>query len=229
MNRPLVITDCDEVLLHMVRHFRDWLGEAHGIEMVLDGNPFAQALTPRGATEPLSAEDKWRYLDMFFDTEMDRQTAIEGAASAVHELQRAADVVILTNLADRYNAVRSRQLAAHGISARVFTSSERLIPGAAPGEEICQIQVQDNGIGFDAQFVERIFVVFQRLHSRTEFEGTGIGLAICRKITDRHGGTILAKSSEGEGATFVVTLPVRQMLTDADERQRHADHDFDGR
>jgi light-regulated signal transduction histidine kinase (bacteriophytochrome) len=115
------------------------------------------------------------------------------------------------------------------ISARVFTASERLIPGAGPGEELCQIQVQDNGIGFDPQFVERIFVVFQRLHSRTEFEGTGIGLAICRKITDRHGGTILAKSSEGEGATFVVTLPVRQMLTDADERQSHADHDFDGR
>ena len=115
------------------------------------------------------------------------------------------------------------------ISAKVLIATEHLIPGAAPGEEVCQIQVQDNGIGFDEQFVERIFVVFQRLHSRTEFAGTGIGLAICRKITDRHGGAILAKSSEGEGATFVITLPVRQMLTDADERPRHADHDFDGR
>jgi PAS domain S-box-containing protein len=115
------------------------------------------------------------------------------------------------------------------ISAEVRIASERLIPGAAPGEEICEIAVEDNGIGFAPQFVERIFVVFQRLHSRTEFEGTGIGLAICRKITDRHGGTIVAKSTEGEGATFVVTLPVRQMLTDADERQSHADHDSDGR
>ena len=122
MTRPLVITDCDEVLLHMVRHFRDWLGEAHGIEMVLDGNPFAQALTPRGGLEPLSPEDKWRYLDLFFDTEMGRQTAIEGAAPAVAELQLAADVVVLTNLADRYNADRSHQLTAHGISARVFTN-----------------------------------------------------------------------------------------------------------
>ena len=122
MSRPLVVTDCDEVLLHMVRHFRDWLSEAHGIEMVLDGNPFAQELTPRGRTEPLSPEDKWRFLDLFFDTEMGRQTAIEGAATAVAELQRGADVVVLTNLADRYNAVRSHQLAAHGISARVFTN-----------------------------------------------------------------------------------------------------------
>jgi len=143
MSRPLVITDCDEVLLHMVRHFRDWLGEAHGIEMVLDGNPFAQALTPRGGTEPLSPEDKWRYLDLFFDTEMDRQTLVEGAAGAIAELQRAADVVILTNLADRYNAVRSHQLAAHGISARVFTNQgpkgpalQRIVAEYAPGRVV---------------------------------------------------------------------------------------------
>ena len=122
MSRPLVVTDCDEVLLHMVRHFCAWLSEAHGIEMVLDGDPFAQALIPPGCTEPLLPDDKWRYLDLFFDTEMDRQTAIDGAVPAIVELQRAADVVILTNLADRYNAVRSRQLAAHGISARVFTN-----------------------------------------------------------------------------------------------------------
>ena len=122
MTRPLVVTDCDEVLLHMVRHFREWLGEAHGIEMVLDGDPFAQALTVPGSVEPLSPEDKWRYLDLFFDSEMDRQTAIAHAAAAVAELQQAADVVVLTNLADRYNAGRSHQLAAHGISARVFTN-----------------------------------------------------------------------------------------------------------
>jgi len=96
------------------------------------------------------------------------------------------------------------------ISATVSTVLERVIPGAGPGEEFCEIRVQDNGIGFDARFAEQIFVVFQRLHTRTEFEGTGIGLAVCRKITDRHGGTIVAKSAEGEGATFTVTLPLKQ-------------------
>ena len=70
--------------------------------------------------------------------------------------------------------------------------------------------MRDNGIGFEAHFAEQIFVVFQRLHTRTEYEGTGIGLAVCRKITDRHGGTIVAKSAEGEGATFTVTLPLKQ-------------------
>lgn len=122
MNRPLVVTDCDEVLLHMVRHFRDWLGEAHAIDFVLDGNPFAQAFRRRNSSEVLSDVDKWRYLTLFFDTEMHRQTAIEGAAAAVAELAREADVVVLTNLADHYQASRAGQLREHGIEARVFTN-----------------------------------------------------------------------------------------------------------
>jgi hypothetical protein len=122
MSRPLVVTDCDEVLLHMVRHFGSWLRDAHGMDFRLDGNPFAQDLTLPGSSEPLSYEDKWRYLDMFFDTEMARQTAIDGAVAAMNELQRDADVVVLTNLADRYNASRAAQLQGHGITAPVFTN-----------------------------------------------------------------------------------------------------------
>jgi light-regulated signal transduction histidine kinase (bacteriophytochrome) len=76
------------------------------------------------------------------------------------------------------------------------------------GEEICQLMVEDNGIGFDAEHTERIFGVFQRLHSREQYEGTGIGLAICRRIAERHGGSVTARSAPGEGATFVVTLPI---------------------
>jgi PAS domain S-box-containing protein len=67
--------------------------------------------------------------------------------------------------------------------------------------------VKDNGIGFDEKYLDRIFAVFQRLHGRTEFEGTGIGLAICRKIAQRHGGDITAVSTPGHGASFLVTLP----------------------
>jgi signal transduction histidine kinase len=75
---------------------------------------------------------------------------------------------------------------------------------------ICQITVEDNGIGFDEKYLDRIFVLFQRLHGRTAYEGTGIGLAICRKIADRHGGSITAKSTPGEGSTFMITLPLKQ-------------------
>jgi light-regulated signal transduction histidine kinase (bacteriophytochrome) len=77
------------------------------------------------------------------------------------------------------------------------------------GSDKCQIMVEDQGIGFDEKYLDRIFTVFQRLHGRGDYEGTGVGLAVCRKIVDRHGGSITAKSAPGEGATFVVTLPLK--------------------
>jgi signal transduction histidine kinase len=77
------------------------------------------------------------------------------------------------------------------------------------GNGIAEIFVEDNGIGFDEKYLDRIFKPFQRLHGRTsEYEGTGMGLAICRKIVERHGGTITARSAQGEGSTFIVTLPL---------------------
>jgi PAS domain S-box-containing protein len=75
-----------------------------------------------------------------------------------------------------------------------------------------RIVVEDNGIGFDEKYLDRIFRVFQRLHNMNEYEGTGIGLALCRKIVERHGGEITARSRPGEGSSFIVTLPVRQSL-----------------
>ncbi|MDB6064310.1 MAG: Multi-sensor signal transduction histidine kinase [Pedosphaera sp.] len=83
-------------------------------------------------------------------------------------------------------------------------------PTASPGDKFCVLTVQDNGIGFEEQYLEKIFAVFQRLHGRSEYEGTGVGLAVCRRITDRHGGLITAQSKPGEGATFVVILPMHQ-------------------
>lgn len=73
-----------------------------------------------------------------------------------------------------------------------------------------EIVIKDNGIGFDQQFEERIFVMFQRLHGRTDFPGTGIGLALCKKIVENHGGIIKAHGEENKGATFTVLLPVKK-------------------
>lgn len=75
---------------------------------------------------------------------------------------------------------------------------------------VCEIRVEDNGIGFDMKHLDGIFMPFQRLHGRSAYEGVGMGLAICRKIAERHGGSITAKSTPGLGSTFIVTLPVKQ-------------------
>lgn len=71
-----------------------------------------------------------------------------------------------------------------------------------------RLEIQDNGVGFDEKYLDRIFAVFQRLHGRESYEGTGIGLAVCKKIVERHDGIITAKSKLGKGTTFIVTLPL---------------------
>lgn len=80
-------------------------------------------------------------------------------------------------------------------------------PQLQNGTTYCEIKIQDNGIGFSSTYVRKIFVIFQRLHGRGEYEGSGIGLALCQKIVTAHNGIIYAESEENQGATFTVILP----------------------
>jgi two-component system sensor kinase FixL len=108
------------------------------------------------------------------------------------------------------NALKFHRLE---VPPRVTIEAYRLQPGEQEwaGESAdrtwYQLTVRDNGIGFDDKYSDRIFTVFQRLNGRSAYEGTGVGLAVCRKIAERHGGRITAQSTPGEGATFVATLP----------------------
>jgi signal transduction histidine kinase len=88
-----------------------------------------------------------------------------------------------------------------------------VIEHAAGGSPVCRLRVSDNGIGFDNKHAARIFRPFERLHAQQDYEGSGIGLAVCARIAERHGGTISAQGVPGEGASFLVTLPVRHAPT----------------
>lgn len=121
MARPLVISDCDEVLLHMIAPFRDWLAQTQDVTFTMNGNDFSRSMHyADGSAVP--GPEMWRLLGAFFDTEMHRQSPISGAIEGMTELSRDADVVILTNLEDHRQEARTRQLADHGLNIRVFTN-----------------------------------------------------------------------------------------------------------
>lgn len=110
--------------------------------------------------------------------------------------------------------LQMQQLMQNLVSNAIKFRKPEVVPEVRIRSEVkggkMHLTVSDNGIGFEPKYSARIFRIFERLHGRTEYPGTGIGLALCRKVTDRHGGVIEAQSMPGEGATFEVILPVEQ-------------------
>jgi signal transduction histidine kinase len=89
------------------------------------------------------------------------------------------------------------------------------VSATAAGPGRIEIRVEDNGIGFDSRDAEKLFLPFQRLHSRMQYEGTGIGLSICQKIVERHGGTIRAESEPVVWSKFIAVISIRQPQVEA--------------
>ena len=123
MNRPLLITDCDEVLLHMVAHFEAWLDEAHQISFDFESGSFGGAMTVKASGQAVPEARVWPLLEEFFRGEMRRQTIVPGAVEALGKIGEIADIVILTNLGDEAHPWRVEQLARHGIAHEVVCNS----------------------------------------------------------------------------------------------------------
>ncbi len=146
---------------------------------------------------------KDKQVDLIF--EMDKDAEINGTKTLLGQLFQN----LLSN-AIKFSAKGEKQPQIY-IMGRYLSDAE--IEGRYYNESynyFYEFKVSDNGIGFDEKYLDRIFIIFQRLHSRTAYDGTGIGLALCRKIVENHGGTITAQSQPGEGATFVVVMPVNK-------------------
>lgn len=106
------------------------------------------------------------------------------------------------------NAIKFRREATPPFVS-IYCDFSKATLDEARKDDHCRIIIQDNGIGFDEKYVDEIFVVFKRLHSYHEYEGTGVGLSICKKIIDRHHGRIFAQSKLNEGSRFVIELPLK--------------------
>ncbi|MCE7795517.1 HAD family hydrolase [Sphingobium sufflavum] len=130
MARPLIITDCDEVLLHMLVPFRGWLDEVHGIHFSF-GTPFEEAFRRKDSRDPVERSIVWSLLGAFFETEMHRQYPIKGAFEAIARLSTVADIVVLTNLEDHRQPARAAQLASHGLHVPVHCNRGGKGPAAA--------------------------------------------------------------------------------------------------
>ncbi|MGF1535077.1 MAG: ATP-binding protein [Elainellaceae cyanobacterium] len=125
------------------------------------------------------------------------------------------------------NEVQIRQLLQNLIGNSLKYRSEKapvIVLDVVPAGEFWQLSISDNGIGISPEFAERIFVVFQRLHLREAYEGTGIGLAVCKRIVEHHGGRIWLEPQVEEGATFHFTLPMAQVPKAAAVSQQVGDH-----
>lgn len=115
---------------------------------------------------------------------------------------------LFKNLLDNAIKFQKKDIPLHiNIYAETLKEEEKNDIDLTAGKKYFKIEIEDNGIGFDDQYAKKIFEPFQRLHGKSEYEGNGLGLSICKKIAEKHHGTIFAKGVKNSGARFIVILP----------------------
>ncbi len=194
----------DETGRHCVARMQD---AAARMQRLIDGLLTLSRVTTRGQQfEPVDLEAVAREVIADLEVQIER---VEGRVELGRLPTIQADPLQMQQLFQNLigNALKFRRIEEPPI-VKVYG---RFLHGreqrGSAAEEKCLVYVEDNGIGFEEKHAERIFDVFQRLHPRDVYEGTGVGLAICRKIAERHGGAIHTSSTPGKGTTFEVVLP----------------------
>ena len=198
--------DVDEMGQHYLERMQDAAGRMS--RLISDLLAYSRVTTKARPFEPVDLNDV--VADVLSDLEMQISEA-EGSVHVEPLPTIDSDPTQMRQLFQNFiaNAIKFHAEGVRPVVNVTAAVEESDALGEAP-EPICRIEVSDNGIGFDEKYLDRIFTPFQRLHNRGEYAGTGMGLAICRRIVERHHGTLTARSTPGEGATFIVTLPVHQ-------------------
>lgn len=157
--------------------------------------------------------------DVLRNTLADLEVAVQEKDAAVNVQPLPVIDAIPGQMRQLFQNIISNALkfSAKGISPSIqvwfeWIDEASLTAAPARNGDYVRINIRDNGIGFDEAYLDKIFTIFQRLHGRSEYEGTGIGLAIVKKIVEKHNGLVSAKSREDDGATFTVVLPVKQIV-----------------
>lgn len=179
------------------KEFMDYIvdGAARMKQLIEDLLAYSRVGTRGGKFRPVACEEA---LDKAL---VNLRAALEaGGATVTHDPLPVLEIDD-SQIAQLFQNLIGNALKFHGAEA------PRVHVGAAEHETEWEFLVRDNGIGIEPEYFERIFLVFQRLHNKSEYPGTGIGLAICKKVVDRHGGRIWVESRPGEGSTMHFTLP----------------------
>lgn len=208
--------------LRKIQTFGNRLQTRYGAALDAAGQDYLERMIKAAARMQLLITDLLAYSRVTTEaqpfSQVDLHEVMQGVLSDLElQIQQCAGEVLVGHLPIvEADPTQMRQLLQNLLSnglkyhqpdrpPRVEITAETM---AQNGRAVCQLTVTDNGIGFDEKYAEQIFGIFQRLHGRHEYEGSGVGLAICKKIAERHGGTITAHSQGGQGATLVVTLPM---------------------
>jgi signal transduction histidine kinase len=141
------------------------------------------------------------------ETDLEMVIQQKNATIRYNNLHKVQGYAILLNQLF-YNLINNSLKFCSDSEPSVIEITSEVIEANENSVELVKICVIDNGIGFDQSYADNIFKTFYRLHSKDKYEGTGLGLAFCKKIVERHGGTISAEGVEGKGATFIITLPL---------------------